>query len=27
VDKVDFQIQEGEVLSLIGSNGAGRRAW
>jgi branched-chain amino acid transport system ATP-binding protein len=24
VDKVDFQIQEGEVLSLIGSNGAGK---
>jgi branched-chain amino acid transport system ATP-binding protein len=24
VDNVDFQIQEGEVLSLIGSNGAGK---
>ena len=24
VDKVNFQIQEGEVLSLIGSNGAGK---
>jgi len=24
VDKVDFQIGEGEVLSLIGSNGAGK---
>jgi len=24
VDKVDFQIREGEVLSLIGSNGAGK---
>lgn len=27
VDGVDFQVERGEVLSLIGSNGAGKTPW